>query len=85
METLSDLLAELPAAERERLVAQVSTQVGEARLASALDAATATYRADPSEENRAAYRAANEALYTHRSQAREGRTGVGVGGDAVVS
>jgi hypothetical protein len=85
MDELTDLLGELNADQRAALLAQVRGPIVERRLAAELDAATDTHRAEQTDESRAAYRAANDALVSHRRQMRAGRTGVGVGGDAVMT
>jgi hypothetical protein len=71
--------------EGDRLRAEADAADEHDRLASAYDTAVMAYRAEPgSEDRRAEYKAAAEALSAWRRESRAGREGVSIGGDATI-
>lgn len=71
--------------EIKRLLDQAEALKATAAAEAALEAATVAYRADPNDETKAAYRAANVALANARSDARADRPDMAVGGDGVAA
>lgn len=72
--------------EVKALLAQAKALEALGSAEDALEKATETYRKNPTEKNRNAYRKANEELVAVRSAARADRPeGPSVGGDAFVS
>lgn len=71
--------------EIKRLLDQADALKAIAAAEAALETATAAYRADMSEDNQAAYMAANVALADARAAARADRPAMGVAGDAIAA